>query len=142
MKMKSAKKSSQIKPKKGDKQKDVLIVKTESELEEGLPEVYINGDGLSIQVKEEPHSQEISVELNGDPPSSPDTKPDVVTPRSDVYHQYKQAHIKEECDSDHLPEYEFFEAAVKEESESWIKEERDGYEEAEERGEVCRGKGH
>lgn len=146
MKVKSTKKSLKNKPKKGEKQQeDVVKVKTESELEEeeeGFNEVYINGDGLNIQIKEEPHSQEISVEHNGDPSSCSDTKADTETSRPDFHHQHQQGHIKEECDSDHLPEYDFTEAAVKEESESWIKEEKDSEEEAEEREGVCRGRGH
>lgn len=137
--MKSAKrKSLRNKAKRGEKQLNVVTVKTESELEEGSHEVYINGDGLNIEIKEEPHSPEISEEHNGDLSSCSDTKPDTVTYRSDVPHQ--QAHIKEECDSDNQPEYEFTEAAVKEESESWIKEERDSEGAAEEREEVCTGR--
>lgn len=149
MKMKSAKKKSlRNKAKRGEKQHDMVIVKTESELEEGSDQVYTNGDGFNIQIKEEPHSQEISGGHSGDPTSCADTKPDTVTSRSDVQHQ--QAHVKEECESDHQPEYEF--AAVKEESESWIKEERGGEEEAgdagnlqedyEEEQQVCTGRRH
>lgn len=129
MKMKSAKKSLRNKTKTGEQQQDLVIVKTESELEEGSHEVCIHGDGFNIQIKEEPHSQEIGEEHNEDPSSCSDTKPDIVTSGSEVHHQ--QEHMKEECDSNH----------VKEESESWLKEERDSEGEAEERKEVCTGRG-
>ncbi|XP_022620390.1 gastrula zinc finger protein XlCGF57.1-like [Seriola dumerili] len=136
MKMKSAKKKSLLnEAKRGERQHDVGAVKTEDELEldgeaeEGSREVYTNGDGLSIHIKEEPHAKEICGEYNEDASSCPDTKPDNVTSRSDVHHQ--RVHIKDECDSGHQPEYEFTQTAVKEESESWIKEDRDSEEEAE-----------
>lgn len=137
MKMKPAKKKSlRNKATRGEKQQDMVIVKTESELQEGSNEAYTNGDGFNIQIKEEPHPQEISEEHGGDPTSCSDTKPDTLTSRSDVQHQ--QAHIKEEeeeeCGSDRLPECESTGAAVKEESESWIKEERGGEEEGEDAG--------
>lgn len=134
--MKSAKKKSlRNKAKRGEKQPDEVTVKTECESEEGSHEVYTNGDGLNIQIKEEPHSQEISEESKGDSPSScVDTKPDTVTPGSDVHLQ--QGHIKDEHDSDHQLEYEFTEAAVKEEAESVIKEERDREEEADDAGNI------
>lgn len=147
MKMKSVKKKSLLnKAKRGERQHGLVIVKTENqselngEVEEGSSEVYSNGDGLNVQIKEEPHAQEICGEHNGDTSSCPDTKPDTVTLRSDVHHP--QGHIKEECDSDHQPEYEFTGAAFKEES---IKEERDCEEEAEDVGnmqeeEVCTGR--
>lgn len=139
---KSAKKNSLLnKAKIGDEQHDAVTVKTEhqSELdgdaEQGSNEVYTNGDGLSIQIKEEPHSQEISEEYSDrDTSSCLDTKPDTVTSKSNVHHQ--QGHIKDECDSDHQSEYEFTGAAVKEESESWIKEDRDRKEEAEDPGNI------
>lgn len=135
MKMKSAK-SLLNKAKRGANQRDVVKVKTEydSELEggeeEGSCEVHTNGGGLNIQIKEEPHAQEISEEHNGGSLSCLDTKPDTLACRSDVHHQ--QGLIKDECDSDHQSEYDFTEAAVKEESESWIKEEGDSKEEEEE----------
>lgn len=126
MKMKPAKKKSpRNKARRGEKQEDVDTVKTEPESEEASRDVCIDTDGLNIQIKEEPDSQDFSEEHNED------TKPDTLASRSGV-------HIKEESDSDHKPEYEFTEAAVKEEPESWIKEERDSEEEAEE--EVCIGK--
>lgn len=129
MKMKPGKKKSlRNKAKRGEKLEDVDIAKTESELEEGSHDVCINTDGLNIQIKEEPDSQDISEKYNED---ASDAKPDTLASRSGV-------HLKEE--SDHKPEYEFTEAAVKEESESWIKEERDSEEEAEETEEVCIGK--
>lgn len=127
MKMKSAKKKSlQNKNKTGEQQQDLVIVKTESELEEGSHEVCIRGDGFNIQIKEEPHSQEISEEHNGDLSGCPDTKPGTVSPGSDIH---EQEHIKEERDSDQ----------VKEELESLLKEEKDSGGEAEEREEVCTG---
>lgn len=118
---------------------DGLIIKTESELEEDSQEVNASGDGLNIQIKEEPHSQEIGEEQqhNGDSSSCSDTKPDTVASWSGVHHH--QALVKDECDSDHQPHNEFTETAVKEESESWIKEERDGEEEAEEGEGICTG---
>ena len=143
MKMKSAKKKSfRNKAKTEEKLLDVVVVKTESELEEGSHEVYMNGDDLNIQIKEEPDSQDISEEHNGDTSSCFDTnEPDTVM--SDVHYQQALIKEEEECDSDHQPEYEFSEAAVKEESESWIKEEREDEdeEEAEEREELCTGRG-
>lgn len=139
--MKSAKKKSLRKQTKTEeKQQDhMIIVKTESEHENGI---HMNGDGLDIQIKEEPYSHEISEEHNGDSSGCSDTKPDTVTLTSDIHDE--QAHIKEECDSDHQPEYEFTEAAVKEESEPWIKEEEGDSEEeaveAEENEGVCTGR--
>ena len=122
----------------------MIIVKTESEHENGI---HMNGVGLDIQIKEEPYSHEISEEHNGDSSGCSDTKPDTVTLTSDIHDE--QAHIKEECD--HQPEYEFTEAAVKEESEPWIKEEEgdseeeaveaEENEEADENEGVCTGKG-
>lgn len=127
MKIKSAKKSLLSKAKRGGKQHDVVRVKAESELElQGeAEEAYTNRGGLNIQIKEEPHSQEISEEHNVDSSSCLDTKPETVASRSAVHHQ--QGPIKDECDSDLQPEYDFTEAAVKEESELWVKEERDSW---------------
>ncbi|KAF3839322.1 hypothetical protein F7725_018039, partial [Dissostichus mawsoni] len=115
MKMKSTKKKSlQNKAKRGEKQHDVLVVKTECEPEE---EVHLtNGAGLTIQIKEEPLSQEISEEHNEPSSCCSDTKDGTEACRPDV-----QQHIKEECDSEHHPD--LTEAAVKEEPESGIKEE-------------------
>lgn len=124
MKMKSAKKSLQIKNKAGEEQQVPVVVKTESELEEGSHEV--RGDGFNVQIKEEPHSQEISEDHNGDLSHCPDTKPGTVSSGSDIQ---EQEHMKEECDSGH----------VKEELEPWLKEERDSEGEAEEQDEVCTG---
>lgn len=136
MKMKSAKKKALLnRAKVGERQHDVAIVKPEKEseldglVEEDSSEVYTNGDGLSIRIKEEPHAQEICEEHSGDASSCLDTKPDTVTSRSDDHHQ--EGHVKDERDSDRQAEYEFTGAAVKEESGSWIKEERDSEEEAE-----------
>lgn len=148
--MKSAKKKSLLnKAKRGEKQHDAVTVKTEyeaqleGEMEEDVKEGYTNGDGLNIQIKEEPHSQEIGEEhRGGDASSCFDTKPDTVTFRPDVHHQH--GHVKDEPDSDHQPEYEFtagYEAAVKEESDSWIKEERDCEQEAEDAGNIQEGNG-
>ncbi|KAA8591708.1 hypothetical protein FQN60_017082 [Etheostoma spectabile] len=142
MKIKSAKKSLLSKAKRGGKQHDVVKVKTESELElQGEVEEYTNRGALNIQIKEEPHSQEISEGHNVDSSSCLDTKPETVASRSDGHHQQKP--IKDEWDSDPHPEYDFTETNVKEESELWIKEERDSEQEAsgniqEENGEkVC-----
>lgn len=148
--MKSAKKKSLLnKAKRGEKQHDAVTVKTEyeaqleGEMEEDVKEGYTNGEGLNIQIKEEPHSQEIGEEhRGGDASSCFDTKPDTVTFRPDVHHQH--GHVKDEPDSDHQPEYEFtagYEAAVKEESDSWIKEERDCEQEAEDAGNIQEGNG-
>lgn len=136
--MKSAKKKSLLnKAKRGEKQHDAVTVKTEYEAqldgegEEDVKEGYINGDGLNIQIKEEPHSQEISEEYREEDTSSGfDTKPDTGSLKPDIDHQ--QGHLKEEPDSDPQPESEVtagYQAAVKEESDSWIKEERDCAEE-------------
>ncbi|KAG7216924.1 hypothetical protein INR49_001578, partial [Caranx melampygus] len=146
MKMKSAKKKS----KRAERQHTVVIVKTENdpelggEAEEGSTEVYTNGDGLCIHIKEEPHAQEIwEQECNGD---TSGTKPDTVTSRSDAQ-QHQQGHIKDECDSDHQSECELSEAAVKEEQEeeeeeeTWIKQDRDSEEEAEGTGNTQEGYG-
>lgn len=119
MKMKSAKKSLQNKNKAGEERQVPVVVKTESELEEDPHGV--RGDGFNVQIKEEPHSQEISED--GDLSNCPDTKPGT---GSDIQ---EQEHMKEECDSDH----------VKEELEPWLKEERDSEGEAEEQDEVCTG---
>lgn len=148
--MKSAKKKSLLnKAKRGEKQHDAVTVKTEyeaqleGEMEEDVKEGYTNGEGLNIQIKEEPHSQEIGEEhRGGDASSCFDTKPDTVAFRPDVHHQH--GHVKDEPDSDHQPEYEFtagYEAAVKEESDSWIKEERDCEQEAEDAGNIQEGNG-
>ncbi|XP_026173706.1 gastrula zinc finger protein XlCGF57.1 isoform X2 [Mastacembelus armatus] len=110
---------------RGERQHDVDIVKSENEseptheLKEDSSETNTNGDGLNIQIKEEPHCQEISEWQDGDSGCT-DTKPDTGT----------LGHIKDECDCDHQPEYEFTKAAVKEESESWIKQDRADEEEA------------
>lgn len=148
--MKSAKKKSLLhKAKRGEKRHDAVTVKTECEAEldgevqeEDVKEGYINGDGLNIQIKEEPHSQEISEEHGeGDTACCFDTKPDTGTLKADL------EHLKDEPDSDPQPEFELtagYEAAVKEESNSWIKEEaEDGANIQEDDGEqeqVCTGK--
>lgn len=146
--MKSTKGEAKIE----ETQSDAVTIKAEYKLEqgsdgeEGFSEVYTNGHGLNIQIKEEPHSQEISEEHSEGTEDCLDTKPDTIT---DAY--ISQGHIKEEFDSYHSPHYEFTEAAVKEEPESWVKEEREseeevedassareGFEEGEE--EACRGR--
>lgn len=115
MMMKSTKKKSlQNKAKRGEKQHDVLVVKTECEPEEEVS--LTNGAGLIIQIKEEPLSLEISEEHNGPSSCCSDTKDGTEACRPDV-----QQHIKEESDSEHHPD--LTEAAVKEEPESGIKEE-------------------
>lgn len=153
-KMKSAKKkSSPNKTKTDAKQGDLVIVKTEDELqvdgevEEDCKECCSNGDGLNIQIKEEPHSQEIGEEHYGDTLRCLDTMPDNVTPKLDDWHQLE--HLKSESDSDQQPGYELtadYDAVVKEES--WIKEEGDSGEEAQDASnnqeddgeEVCTGR--
>ncbi|TNN89230.1 Zinc finger protein 624 [Liparis tanakae] len=130
MKIKSVKKKCLLKrAKRGGTPPDVDGVKAEhmlepveeedddDEEEEGSGEAHTNGSGLNIQIKEEPFSLEISEEHDG-----VDTKPDVVALRLDVDH--RQGDLKEERDS------EVTEAVVKEESESWVKEERDDEQEA------------
>lgn len=142
-------KSTKGEAKTEETQSDAVTIKAEHKLEqgsdgeEGFSEVYTNGHGLNIQIKEEPHSQEISEEHSED---TEDTKPDTIT---DAY--ISQGHIKEEFDSCHPPHYEFTEAAVKEEPESWVKEERESEEEVEDASsaregfeegveEACRGR--
>lgn len=130
--MKSTKKKSlQNKTKTAGQQQDPVIVKTESGVQLDSHQASIHGDSLNIQIKEEPHSQEICEVHNGEPSSCSDTKPDTVTSGSEVNHQ--QEHIKEECDSEH----------VKVEPELWLKEEKDseGEEEEEEGKEQCTGRG-
>ncbi|XP_062255929.1 oocyte zinc finger protein XlCOF6 isoform X2 [Platichthys flesus] len=133
--MKSSKKKSRLnKAKEEETQHYEVIVKSESEPgpdieEEEAGDVYTNGDGLSIRIKEEPNAQEICEEAGGDTSSSSGFRPDSVTSLSDVEHP--QGHVKEEGHSpDHQPQCELTGAAVKEEAESWIKEERDREEEA------------
>lgn len=126
---------------KQEEHHDVVIVKTENEFEldgdaeKGFSELYTNGDGLNIQIKEEPQSEEISEENSDrDTSSCSDSKPEPVTSRSDLHHQ--QSHIKAESDSDRESEYELSGAAVKQEAESWIKEDRDSEDEAEDPGKM------
>lgn len=117
MKRKSARqKASRHRTKRGEQQRDVVVVKTESEAED----VCTHADGFDIQIKEEPHAQEIGEERNGDPD----------TATAEVLHE--QEHVKVECD----------EQLIKEEPESWVKEERDsGDEEEEEEAQgVCTGR--
>lgn len=87
------------------------------------------------------HERSISEEHDGDSSGGVDTKPDVVALGLDGDH--RQGDLKEEGDS------EFTEAVVKEESESWLKEERDDEQEAaddiqgdygEGKEEVCTGR--
>lgn len=144
MKEYDKKTSSLNKAKKREEHDVMVIVKTENELEldgdaeKGSSEVYTNGDGLNIQIKEEPHSQEISEEYSDrDASSCSDTKLETVTSRTEVHHQLGR--VKDECDSDHQSEYELGGAAVKQESESWIKEDRDSEDEAEDPGKIQGG---
>jgi len=155
MKIKSVKEKCLLnRAKKGETPPDVDGVKAEhmlepeeeeedddEEEEEGSGEAYTNGGGLNIQIKEEPFSLEISEEHDGDSSGGVDTKPDVVALGLDGDH--RQGDLKEEGDS------EFTEAVVKEESESWLKEERDDEQEAaddiqgdygEGKEEVCTGR--
>lgn len=119
MKRKSAKqKASRHRTKKGEQQRDVVVVKTESE----AVDVCTHADVFDIQIKEEPRAQEIGEEHNGDPSCCPD----VDTATAEVLHQQ----IKVECD-EHL---------IKEEPESWVKEEQDSEEEQEEAQGVCTGR--
>lgn len=124
--------------KKTNKQLGGVIVKTENdaELDGDAEEVYTNGDGLHVQIKEEPQSQEISEEHSDwDTSGCVDTKPDPDTARSDV--DLQLGPTKDEYDSDHQSQCELSGAAVKEESESWVKEEdRDSEEEAEDPGKI------
>lgn len=129
MKIKSAKKKSlQSKAKTGETGHSVVIVKTESVLEDDSCEGLVNGDALHVQIKEEPQSPEIGEECNGGLSSC-----------SDATAGDMEVDVKQECDSDHQPECDFSEAAVKEESDSWIKEEGDSEGEAEARAELCTG---
>lgn len=129
--MKSTKKKSLLnKTKTAGQQQDLVIVKTESDVQEDSHPASMYGDGLNIQIKEEPHSQEICEVRNGEPSSCSDTKADIVTSGSEVNHQ--QQHIKEECDSVH----------VKVEPELWLKEEKDSEGEEEEGKEQCPGRGN
>lgn len=93
---------------------DPIKVKAESESEETF-EVCVGEDGFNVQIKEEPHSQEIGEDHNGD---ESDCKCGPVTSDSDVHQQ--EGHIKEEQNSIHVKE---------EEEELWLKEERDSEEE-------------
>lgn len=105
-----------------EQHQDVVTVKAEVESEEAL-KVCVVEDGLNIQIKEEPHSQEIGAEHHGD---TSDCKSGTVTSESDQPGEY----IKEEHDSIH----------VKEEEELWLKEEGDSAEEADEREEESTGR--
>lgn len=126
---KSARSSSLHKAKREEAQHDVVKLKRENESEQDDSEVYTNAHGLNIQIKEEPRSQEICEEHNDrDASRCLDTKPDTVASRSKDQHQ--QGHVKDECDSDRS-EDEVTGAAVKEESESWIKVDEDIKEEPE-----------
>lgn len=132
MKMKSAKKKQNKAKKTVEQRQDLVMVKTESDLEEGDPEIGVNAGDFNIRIKEEPHFQEISEEHNGEPSEA---KPDTVTAGSEVPNP--QEHIKEECHP----------SCVKEELESfWFKGEEDNEGEAEaeaeaEEGEaVCTGR--
>lgn len=121
MKMKAAKKKSlHNKAKTRNSLYDVVVVKTECKLEEDSHEVYTNGEDPSIQIKEEPHSPEISEELHLNSLSCSDSNPDTVTSWSNAPNQHKL--IKDEFEH---PDIEFPEGAVKDESEAWIKEEGD-----------------
>lgn len=107
--MKSAKKQKRNE----EPQQDPIQVKAESEPEETF-EVCVGEDGLNVQIKEEPHSQEIGEDHNGE---QPDCKCGPVTSDSDF--QQQQEPIKEEQSSLHVKE---------EEEELWLKEERDSEE--------------
>lgn len=119
--MKSAKKKE---TKTEDPHHDLVTVKAESESEEAF-EVCVGEDGFHIQIKEEPHSQEIGEEQGED---TSDCKSGTVTSDSDDHQQ--EEYIKEEHHSFH----------VKEEEEPWLKDERDSdEEEADEREEEGTG---
>lgn len=107
--MKSAKKQKRTE----EPQQDPIKVKAESEPEETF-EVCVGEDGFNVQIKEEPHSQEIGEDHNGD---ESDCKCGPVT---DSYVHQQEEHIKEEQNSIHVKE---------EEEELWLKEERDSEEE-------------
>lgn len=102
-------------------------VQVKAECEPG--EVHTNGDGLGIQIKEEPLPREIGERHDGDSSSCSDAKPDTATPGSGV-------RVKDEWDSEPRPRCELGEAAVKEESEPWIKEEGGREEEAGDAGNI------
>lgn len=119
--MKSAKKRE---TKTEEPHQDLVTVKAESESEEAF-EVCVGEDGFHIQIKEEPHSQEIGEEQGED---TSDCKSGTVTSDSDGHQQ--EDYIKEEHHSIH----------VKEEEELWLKDERDSDEgEADEREEEGTG---
>lgn len=118
--MKSAKKEHS---KTEEQHQDLLTVKAEAESEEAL-KVCVGEDGFNVQIKEEPHSQEIGEEHSGD---TSDCKSGTVTSESDI-HQPEE-YMKEERHLIH----------VKEEDELWLKEERDS-EEADEREEESAGR--
>lgn len=110
--MKSAKKQKTAE----EPQQDPVQVKAESEPEETL-EVCVGEDGFNVQIKEEPHSQEIGEDRHGD---QSDCKCGPVTSDWDV--PQLEEPIKEEQSSIHVKEEE-------EEEELWLKEERDSGEE-------------
>lgn len=124
--MKSAKKKQNKAKKTVEQRQDLVMVKTESDLEEGDPEICVHAGEFNIRIKEEPHLHEISEEHNGEPSEA---KPDTVSAGSEVPNP--QEHIKEECDS----------SCVKEELESfWFKGEEHNEGEAEEREGICTGR--
>lgn len=111
MKIKPARKESLLRKRRGTtRQGDLLIVKTESQVQLDDKEAnQANSNGLdpNIQIKEEPDLHAISEEHNGD---------------------ISSLNIKDEPDSDPQPECEFSNAAVKSESEASVKEEDEGEE--------------
>lgn len=117
--MKSAKREESSRE---EQHEDLVPVKAEAEPEEAF-KAGVGEDGLSIQIKEEPHPQEIGEEQDGEAsdcksgPSEPD------------FHQPGE-YVKEEDDS----------IQVKEEEELWMKEERNSEEEADEREEESTGR--
>lgn len=119
--MKSAKEEQ---TKTEEQHQDLLTVKAERDAEEAF-KVRVGEGGLNIRIKEEPHSQEIGEELNGD---TSDYKSATVTSESDI-HQL-EGYVKEEHNSIH----------VKEEEELWLKEERDSEEGADDIEEESAGR--
>lgn len=115
-------KSAEKKETGGEEAYDTITVKTERQLEQETAEddegssdeeYTINGDDLNILIKEEPESWEID-----------EDNCVKITLDDDTVSQDPQEHIKDEfsCSYDDLLEYESSEAAVKEETESFIKE--------------------
>lgn len=113
---------------------NVITVKKESdseqqtssaeEDEDSNEEHTTNGCDLIVLIKEEPHLQEIGEDFCEDTSSCLDNEPDNV---SDGNHP--EGHVKVESDFDLPFDCDSDGAPVKEETESWFKEERESEEE-------------